>query len=808
MKPVPYNVENSEITFKSNDKNILDIDKFGKLTAKNKGKTTISISLANGADGLIEKNIAVNVLNPTTEIVAPMIQTDYHREDQSIIYHKSNDHVRYMVNGVSPSANITWSSTNSNVELKPIDNNFACEIKLLPDVETKIKAEINDGSNNYVLERDVVAVDPILGLQFDNQYKSYGILDIYTVGDTEIKNGQYVDSAPFKLFETKDKDFSEFKGLDNIIFDSNKDVVDIRYDNGFKINIKQTDVTTISASWKYADYYMEKSKAEMKVKFVKDGVNVSNFDDLYKATNDAKPVVLHDDIKLFRENMSLQELKSSVGYMKTTSNWQYYLNVALDKGLSIDYNAIRPEVMYTLEFKNDVYGNGYTISNNNITTATYEDYISDNRIYKPFYNGPLDFVSMTANEEMSAASVKGQDNISFLVRTNNVIIDNVQLKSCDDEYLIENNNMNLSKLNKVGTTLEIMADDVIIKNSRISNGRTVIRAYGGKDTNGAYPGTSLLDNLDKINAADERIDVTITNSIVKNGREFLIKIGSNRAIFADTKFDKNKEIQDIKPLLQSNGKPYKPGNLNEKENRKEFEDSVEPDLKDDYFYNKYVTTDVTVNDCILENSGLFSIGVETNFSGPFLQGINDKFISGILGSLLPTWHDLAATSYASVLRLTGKVEILDWKELANLNSDTLIESDAEGMGEFLKLDFVAMIDQVRKNNSSYNNLIEMYDGKEYVHGGIAFYGGGFNYSLIDKKLEQDDLQKYNINLSILAEGSAPLTPTWMQGTALPLAAGIEDFTFYMYGSDGKSSCKNVKERIQNGSAYSWLKGIE
>ena len=69
------------------------------------------------------------------------------------------------------------------------------------------------------------------------------------------------------------------------------------------------------------------------------------------------------------------------------------------------------------------------------------------------------------------ASVKAQDNVSFLIRTPGIIIDNVELAGCNDVA-------DLTHLNPVGTTVEVMADEVYITNSYLKNGRTVLRVFG------------------------------------------------------------------------------------------------------------------------------------------------------------------------------------------------------------------------------------------------------------------------------------------------------------------------------------------
>lgn len=153
--------------------------------------------------------------------------------------------------------------------------------------------------------------------------------------------------------------------------------------------------------------------------------------------------------------MTEDELKKDVKKFTTTYDKTYLDN--------IDKNDENKKVQYLIEFKNHVYGNGFEINADKFTQC--KDATGLPKIFK----GPLNFVAI------SSASVKGQDNISFLVRTDKVLINNVVLKGCSDDSLLEEDGQfNLSKLNYVGTTLEI-AKSAKLLNSRVSNGRTVVR---------------------------------------------------------------------------------------------------------------------------------------------------------------------------------------------------------------------------------------------------------------------------------------------------------------------------------------------
>ena len=491
---------------------------------------------------------------------------------------------------------------------------------------------------------------------------------------------------------------------------------------------------------------------------------------LAKATDAGYPVVLVGDVYL---DSALAE-KS----MYTTADWTHFAN----KGEG------QPTVKYLIEFKNNVFGNGYFINAHNKTT--------DENLFK----GPLDFVELSG-----MAAVKGQDNIAFLVRNDNVIIDNVELWGCKDSYLNvtekvgneEKVKYEINKLNKVGTVLEIMSDAKVI-NSRIRNGRTCIRAFGRYLGDGINPVVS--SPLSARVVGEERINPVISNCLVQQAREFLLKIGSNRAL--------NRCGNGIvSPALGNYDLPANGAS----------------NVNNPSFYNNYVITDVTVKDTVFETSGLFCIGVESHFAGVFLDNAvsesdplwsippfsttyNYTTVSKLLSN--SKWDNLAATSYAAKVNLEGDVEFLDWKVKENIDSSTLIEMDSAYIS-FLDLRVSEMVTRAA-NNDENNALDDLFDqgfdkveNKEaqVLHGGVCFYGGGKNYSEV---LGQNaDFKAFNVNLSILSKGlDATATgndlDAFRQGKFLPYAAGTEDFRFLMYTNNGGHTYQKVEQMIQQG----------
>ena len=158
---------------------------------------------------------------------------------------------------------------------------------------------------------------------------------------------------------------------------------------------------------------------------------------------------------------------------------------------------------YVIEFKNDVYGNGYSLNAEYFTNA------QDGSGTPLLYRGPLDFVSFG-----EVADVAAQDNISYLVRTDGVTLYNVVLLGCGDSSLEEDGQYKLENLNNIGTVLEVNADCDIL-NCRVRNGRTVVRAYGGNRDGENY----FIESLSQNKGCDgERINVRIEGCILSQGR--------------------------------------------------------------------------------------------------------------------------------------------------------------------------------------------------------------------------------------------------------------------------------------------------
>lgn len=616
----------------------------------------------------------------------------------------------------------------------------------------KITAE-HDGKVIKEIEKTIRVVPNVYSMEFADSAKEYGIENILTIGgrkpngipDTRTIFVRVVTEAGAETFtdELMNVAFSD----DNSLFSCKAQTATNADAVSAEIRAKDTGLTTLNAELNnYNQYFGTNICAKIRLRAVKEGINVDNYEDLKKVTENGKIVVLTSDVMLGVKkdgtDMTEDELKKDVKKFITTYDKTYLEN--LEK--SGENGVVNKYVQYLIEFKKDVYGNGFEINADKFTQC------KDATGLPIIFKGPLNFVAI------ASASVKGQDNISFLVRTDNVLINNVVLKGCSDDSLNEDGQFNLSKLNYVGTTLEI-AKSAKILNSRVSNGRTVVRIFAG----GSTMGSPVVKDESAFNVQDEKINVHIESCVLSNAREFILKIGSNRAL------KQTNEVQ--RKLLDANNNPYSPYD--------------ESNKTDKYFNDNYLINDVTLKNSVLETSGLFSVGMETHFSGEFL-----------LGGTITTWKDCAATSYASALRIVGDVKMLDWKNLSNVDSSTLIEVTGDA-NPWLSMNVAEMMKEVAKVKSECRDIILNVGGTEYVHGGIAFYGGGYNYSYLDLTEANDETKQfgvYDVNISVLENSKDENIRN--QGKMLPMAAGAGDFRFYLYNN---KSSRNLswQENIKN-----------
>lgn len=652
-------------------------------------------------------------------------------QNGDVIYHKKETTMKYYLHSNAEISDVEFNIDSEWIKGETID-------VTLGDKEKKIVARYKINGIEKTTEAIIKPIENISTLYYKTESMSYG----------KEKTRTYMD----KVYNTQmeEVDFShkaEIVTLDNKYDECDSKEIEYQNKTG-NFNNEKNVITkiaadeevkelTLKAYWKYTKFFFVES-SEYRIN-VSHGININNEKELAHAQSKNKKVAIQKDI-------FIQGEEYLNNYMYTTYDWKYYKNI----------HESRPKIQYLLEFTNSVYGNGFQINADKITTGKMTK----------FGEAPS-FVAV--KNGLFKVSLRGQDNICFLVRKDNIELRNVVLKACKDESLIQNNKFSQKELENKGTVLEIMGDNVNVLNSRVSNGRTCIRIFG-RDLKQDPEFNPVVEEseISSVDVEKEKIKVGIINSVISNAREFLIKIGSNRAVRATDSTEKSAKgnlLPKTYRFKKNNGTDYPYRDKN----------SI-----DDYFKKHYVVTEVTLENNELRSSGLFAIGMDTHFAGKLLWNDDDDF------GAIPdkSWRNIAATSYAAELKIKGDLKIYNWVDLSTLDASSLIEisgSLSGGLG-FLRLDFQGMIKAVIEREK-YNDIIYKIKQKQFIHGGIAFFGGGENYSYLNEDSgELANMRKMFVNLSQVA-GKDKLTK--LVAEKMPDAAGHADFIFYLYKIDSQ-----------------------
>ncbi len=634
------------------------------------------------------------------------------------------------------------SASNDNLTVTVNNNGRVVFTAVKAGITEVTLTATNVADTNQVKTDTITVVVRPKNMTVTEAAREYGIEKIFTIGGYEFDaTGNLVASAlgnkAFTLhFKTPTEAGAGF--TENITWHSSTPEVLIDK-NGVISFANDTFVGEVQfwASFNYGG--IEEKTSTYTIRCVANGINVYNYVDLYKATKATEhQIVLHNDIK-----DDFGYINGEVMYteIETTYDKTYYKNVGREN---------ETKIKILLEFKNDLYGNGHIINAHNVTyKITKEEkngVIQRTQDPTALFQGPLNFVMMI-EDDGATTSVKAQDNICFAV-FEGVTINNVELRGCDLEG-DENGSQDLVDLDYIGTTVEVLGDDVTIEYSRLTNGRTVLRAFGDAEDN------------------TKRIHLDITNSVLSGAREFIMRIGSNR--FVDGS-DGN-----ISPNLPDD----KTGEYNSK---KEYHTFTEEQKK--AYDEKYINTFVTVKNSVFKDTGIFAIGMDSHFAGAALH--NGRALGATFAKYLGDWYDLAKTSYGAKLYFEGEVELYNWKDIKDIDSSTLIE--VKGTSAFdMKLNIQEMID-LASQVDTYKNIVTPYNEKNYVHAGIAFFGGGKNYSVFDSESDIS-LGRYEVSLDIVNQ------------TILKVAAGNEDFYFFIYDKLSDFTPQMQEEKLTDKSAY-------
>ena len=553
--------------------------------------------------------------------------------------------------------------------------------------------------------------------------------------------------------------------------------------------------------------------ATYKFEVVKDGVNVYSYEDLMYCTNystDGEVVVLRKSLeslkntfvydsngKIVQEkgipaykennvalfgnyNLSTEKFSfaNEVYSFTTTYNQEYITQWNNFAKTNKNYKPITNQVLAGIRVQKDFYGNGYTINLHNLTYPYETMQVNDNgKITEVpilgtdnLFRGPLPFYTLGDPNGLPLVTAYGQDNVGLYVDGDNITINDINIKNCDFGNTLTN-------LDYVGTVVDVNGDNVSINNSRISNGKNVLRVFSS-------------------------VDFKLHNSMLSNARNFLLQAGSNEYIKIDSESlqtfinyygrEVNTTLKDyLQPSSSNNGdmilNDFLQYSFDEEQQQKMHTalTSIQKALNDKSLVEGKFKGTLKIEDCLFYQSGISSISLETLFNGPFLLSGSPSIVTDLFSHmsyesapLIPLAPvEVSGLSYPIKMDICGDTKFYDYKDplkidlsgLINENISTLANSVSDDSGIIsgilggseirkITIDDIFPLRDILVSEASklgyFHNVETEVDNQvintKYVNIPIAFYGGGANLSEINiENLNMKDNISEKINIDLL-----------------------------------------------------------
>jgi hypothetical protein len=486
-----------------------------------------------------------------------------------------------------------------------------------------------------------------------------------------------------------------------------------------------------------------------------------------------------------------------------------------------NYSEISDKINVGLRIQKDFYGNGYTLNLHNLvypysyvlmTTDSGETVRIPQLTNDNLFRGPLKLYSLGDPNNMPLVSLYGQDNVGLYVDGDDITVNDVNVKNCEFGDRLAN-------LATTGTVLEVSGNGNTVKNSRLSNGKNVVRSFSSKD-------------------------FTLENCMLSHSQNFLFVTGSNEYVPVDTEAMASFSMLDGSTQQKIIGEFMAPeadgdaivnqfmmsfsSTSEEKTRMRQALLSIQSALNNASAVQGNFKGNTEIVDCFFYQSGIASICMESLFNSSFLEMASPSMITEIFSmlessgmSLVPyTATKTTGISYPVKLNISGDTRFYDYKTADDIALDGLIEENISAVANSVGLaDLQITIDMIFPLKSmlmqkAANQGSQYYDaesGKRYVNVPVAFYGGGLNLSEvtfqnyenisnISGEVEVDLLDTY-LNLSG-SSGTSSLLRGIMLKTVITVS-GFEPFSFrftkngYLYGETPKVTdlIANAKEII-------------
>ncbi len=598
-------------------------------------------------------------------------------------------------------------------------------------------------------------------------------------------------------------------------------------------------------------------------KIVEDGVNVYDYDDLLFCTNKSQngeiavlrrhfeslsnTYVLdangrptsqkkNNETELFGHYSSGKySFKNEIYQFETKYNQEFIKQWNEFARNNSGYEPVTDKVNVGLHVQKDFYGNGFTLNLHNLTypyqTMSVIDQDGNTQIVPKLsddnlFRGPLPYYTLGDPNNMPLVTAYGQDNIGMYVEGEGITINDVNIKNCDFGN-------NLANLDTVGTVMEVYGSDITVKNSRLSNGKTVFRSFGDKARDNA---NIVLDNcmlsysrnflVSSGNYNFNKVDGSRTYQFVhEDGRREMDKIED---YLSTTKVNgkKSEGDQALEDYLMGEDKGYLLETMRSIQNGLDLARTPG---------NRYYG-DLTINDCLFYRSGISSIALESLFNGPFLYNATPTLVGEIFAkaeglldntSLVPLLpKEVGGISYPVEIKLAGKTRFYDYKTtnlldingLVGENISTIIGTYAPEYAGLISLDRIFPIKDVLLESGGQLGAVLKKDGENNLNVPIAFYGGGINTSrvicedsftykehLID--LDGDDSNVDALDVDFLsayaklpkAEGGLSANAANIVLKSVTIVSGFNPFRFTLAKGDGYlyNEAPKVQDLINN-----------
>lgn len=431
----------------------------------------------------------------------------------------------------------------------------------------------------------------------------------------------------------------------------------------------------------------------------------------------------------YDEKKNTFNFENEVYEFETTYNHKYIDQVNKATGQK---NSTK--VKTGIRVQKDIYGNGYTINENNLAFPNHATIDKGIARLRPgaddLFKGPLALVTIGPVEgEGSIIKAYGQDNSGLYIEGDNVTINDLKLRNIDD-------NVNRANFAFIGSVIDVAGDNVTIKNSILSHGKNIVRAFDS-------------DNL------------LIDNTILKTSGEFNLKVGSKEFLEVDENqtidltYNGQKAESDFKKFFNTTIDEASTSTVADivltdfvkgtYSNKKDTYDAL---LKMQTYLdssnvkpNEFVAS-MTVNDTLFGDSGIFSVAFETMFNGNFLYNGYPSIVAdllGTIGSAIP--EKLGGISKPVELTMKGNTKFYDWKKIDEIDINCLVEQAIKTFLEGIvggdidvTIDDIFPMKTILRDQANKLGFVYKSGDTEYINSEVAWYGGGLNYSKLNNEI--------------------------------------------------------------------------